>query len=421
MEDRSRIPLADHRDDAIALLGAHRRHRDEPVTEILLGRVCASDVRSRVDVPALDNSQMDGFAVVAADLRAPGEEVRLRAAAAIAAGQGVAGHVPGTASPIMTGAPIPTGADLVVPVEESAPGSFDALPAPGESIALRPAAVDAGRFVRRAASDTRAGDVILREGTVLTPARIAHLAACGVERVRTLAPMRALVISTGSEVRSAERSGGLLREGAAFDANGPGLAAALLEAGAEIAATATVPDDPEELRAAIGRLTAETGADLVVTSGGVSAGAYEVVRQAAELPGVRLSFPKVALQPGGPQGIGIIEIDGHRLPWLAFPGNPVSALLSLELIARPALGAPPRTMLRAPLRLEEPQSSPVALEQYRRARLLPSGEVRLVSGASSHLLGALALSDALVRIPVGVDMVHDGDMLETILLPGAGA
>lgn len=414
-----RIPLSDHRDDAVALLAAHRTREIVPVDGAALGRVAAADVRARTDVPAVANSQMDGFAVAAADLRGGGQEVRLPAAAAIAAGDGVRDHRPGTAAPIMTGAPVPRGADLVVPVEESGTGSFAALPGPGEEVLLRPAAVQAGRFVRPAASDTRAGDMILRAGTVLTPARIAHLAACGVDRVRVLAPMRALVLSTGTEVQGQGR--GALREGAAFDANGPGLAAGLRAAGAEVVGTGRVDDDPRQLLADIARLAAATGADLLVTSGGVSAGAFEVVRRAADLSGVRLAFPTLALQPGGPQGIGTIEVDGRRLPWLAFPGNPVSALLSLELIARPALGALPRTVLRLPVRLEEPAPSPRDLEQYRRARLLPSGEVRLVSGPSSHLLGALALSDALVRVPAGVDMVNDGDMLETLLLPGAGA
>ncbi|EWS81888.1 molybdopterin molybdotransferase MoeA [Brachybacterium phenoliresistens] len=413
-----RIPLADHRDDAIALLAAHRTREIVPVTGALLGRVAAADVRARTDVPAADNSQMDGYAVAAADLAGDGAAARLRLAPAIAAGAGVRDHVPGTATPIMTGAPVPRGADLVVPVEESGPGSFEGAPPAGEEIDLRPAVAAAGRFVRRAASDTRAGDLILREGTVLTPARIAHLAACGIDRLRVLVPMRALVLSTGSEVQDASTA---LREGGAFDANGPGLAAALVDAGAEVVGAARVVDDPAELLRTLECQAAATGADLVVSSGGVSAGAFEVVRQAAELPGVRLAFPKVAMQPGGPQGIGTVEADGRRLPWLAFPGNPVSALLSLELVARPALGAAPRTTLRLPVRLDEPAPSPRDLEQYRRARLLPSGEVRLVSGPSSHLLGALALSDALVRVPAGVDMVNDGDMLETLLLPGAGA
>src|SRR5690606_10027426 len=216
-------------------------------------------------------------------------------------------------------------------------------------------------------------------------------------------------LSTGSEVSSGvvpEEGAGKdtrveLAAGTRHDANGPGLAAALTEAGAEVVHRDAVPDDPAALLAHLRDQIMAHDADLVVTSGGVSMGAVEVVRQAAELPGAVLAFPTLAMQPGGPQGIGTLEVDGRRVPWLAFPGNPVSALLSCELIARPALGAPPRRRLRLPVRLEEPETSPPALAQYRRARVLPSGAVRLVAGASSHLIGGYAAADALAIIPVG--------------------
>src|SRR5699024_4128621 len=139
---------------------------------------------------------------------------------------------------------------------------------------------------------------------------------------------------------------------------------------------------------------------------------------AAAQDGVTMTFVTVAMQPGGPQGIGTLDLDRRRVPWLAFPGNPVSALLSCELIARPALGAPPRKRLRLPVQLEAPEPSPPALAQYRRARVLPSGRVRLVGGASSHLIGSLAAADALVLVPVGLDGIRDGDELETLLLTG---
>ena len=122
--------------------------------------------------------------------------------------------------------------------------------------------------------------------------------------------------------------------------------------------------------------------------------------------------------PGLRAPTGTLEVDGRRVPWLAFPGNPVSALLSCELIARPALGAPTRRRLRLPVRLEAEEASPEHLEQYRRARVLPSGAVRLVGGASSHLIGGYAAADALAIVPVGAAVVRDGDLLETLLIPG---
>src|SRR5699024_3903015 len=318
----------------------------------------------------------------------------------------------------MTGAPIPAGADLVVPVEESAAGRFD--PAGGEDAAaevtLDPTSVASGRFVRRRGSDTRRGDTVLRGGRRLTPARIAHLAACGVRDVEVAAPVRTLVLSTGTEVRNAGECA--LEPGSLFDADGPGLAAALTEAGAEVVHVGAVPDDADVLLEHVRAQVLAHDADLVITSGGVSMGAFEVVRHAASREGAMLAFPKVAVQPGGPQGIGTLAVEDRRVPWLAFPGNPVSALLSCELIARPALGAPARRRLRLPLQLEAEETSPPALEQYRRARVLPSGRVRLVGGPSSHLIGGYAAADALVVVPVGTGTVSDGDVLETLLIPG---
>lgn len=416
-----RIPLADHVTDATALLAETLGALPVPLGATAVGRVAAQELRSPLDVPAADVSQMDGYAVRAADLPAAGEEVTLPLGAMIAAGDLPGELAPGTARAIMTGAPVPAGADLVVPVEESAagrfvPGGSDGADGGVGSVVLSPLETAPGRFVRPRGSATRRGDTILREGQVLTPGRIAHLAACGAREVEARTPPRVLVLSTGSEVAPA---GGDPGPGRTHDANGPGLAAALAEAGAEVVATAAVPDDPALL---LERLHAElesTDADLIVTSGGVSQGAREVVRMAAEQADVTLAFPTLALQPGGPQGIGTLLHEGRRVPWIALPGNPVSALLSCELILRPALGAPPRRRLRLPLRLEDParpEPSPAHLLQHRRARVLPSGQVRLVGGPGSHLVAALAAADALVAVPVGTDLLHDGDLVETILL-----
>lgn len=434
MSGAQRIPLADHVADAVALLAAVRGTEVIPLDGRAAGRVAAAEQRSRVDVPGDDNSQMDGYALAAADLPGDGLAVTLPLGPMIAAGDAPGTLEPGTTRPIMTGAPIPVGADLVVPVEESTEGRFAPAAAPtaeltaattaaaaastaaAPAVTLVPASAASGRFVRTRGSDTRRGDTVLREGRRLTPARIAHLAACGMRDVEVVAPVRVIVLSTGSEVRTAGDEAPA--PGALFDANGPGLAAALTEAGAEVVHTGAVPDDPEALLAHLREQILALDADLVVTSGGVSMGALEVVRHASEHDGVTLAFPSVAMQPGGPQGIGTVEAAGRRVPWLAFPGNPVSALLSCELIARPALGAPTRRRLRLPLQLEAEEPSPVALDQYRRARVLPSGRVRLVGGASSHLIGGLAAADALVLIPVGTESARDGDELETLLIPG---
>src|SRR5699024_5312415 len=219
MSDAQRIPLADHVADAVALLAPVRGVEVVPLDGRAAGRVAATAQRSRVDVPGLDNSQLDGFALAAADLAGPGEAATLPLGPMIAAGDAPAALAPGTARPIMTGAPIPAGADLVVPVEESAAGRFD--PAGGgdaaAEVTLVPTSVASGRFVRTRGSDTRRGDTVLREGRRLTPARIAHLAACGVRDVEVAAPVRTLVLSTGTEVRTAGE--GTLAPGTLFDAN----------------------------------------------------------------------------------------------------------------------------------------------------------------------------------------------------------
>ncbi|MCT1998459.1 molybdopterin molybdotransferase MoeA [Brachybacterium muris] len=451
-----RTPLSEHVADAVALLAAVRRTERIRVGHEAVGRVSAADRRAAVDVPGHDNSQMDGYAVATADLdeltgaaAVPDAGLTLPLAPTIAAGDPPADHRPGTAAPIMTGAPIPRGADAVIPVEESEAGRFagEQHGAPAHTVTLRPATTEPGRYVRRRGSDTHHGDVILREGQVLTPARIAHLAACGVTDVEVIAPVRTIVLSTGSEVTAApadpaaptapDAAGSAathLPDSATFDANGPGLAAALTAAGAQVVHVGSVPDDAEQLLATLRHLVTTHDAELIVTSGGVSMGAFEVVRHAASRSGVTLTFTSVAMQPGGPQGIGTLDLpadspeapdapDGHgapgrRIPWLAFPGNPVSALLSCELIARPALGAPDRLRLRLPVQLDADEPSPPALAQYRRARVLPSGQVRLAGGPSSHLIGGLAQADALVLVPVGTDTLRDGDLVETILLPG---
>ncbi|MGP5050094.1 molybdopterin molybdotransferase MoeA [Brachybacterium alimentarium] len=424
MTAAERIPLADHVADALALLAPVRSGAVLPLGALAVGRVARVDARSRVDVPGHDNSQMDGYAVCTAHLEAAltaDGSAAMQRGPMIAAGDAPGTLHAGTARPIMTGAPIPQGADAVIPVEESAAGRFepgrDGEPEGSENgtVTLAPVSRDPGRYVRRRGSDTHAGDTVLRAGQVLTPARIAHLAACGLADVEVESRLRVIVLSTGSEVAV---PGASPVAGGVFDANGPGLSAALTAAGAEVVHCAAVPDDAAALLSRLRALVDSYDADLVVTSGGVSAGAFEVVRDAAGSAGVTMAFPKVAMQPGGPQGIGTLDLPARRVPWLAFPGNPVSALLSCELIARPALGSPPRTRLRLPVGVELPEPSPLALEQYRRARLLPSGRVRLVGGASSHLIGGLAAADALVIVPVGTDMVHDGDMLETVLIPG---
>ncbi|RGE21116.1 gephyrin-like molybdotransferase Glp [Leucobacter sp. wl10] len=389
----------------------------------LAGRVSAGEVRAAFPLPPFDNSQMDGYAVRAADLSgASGERpVELPVGYATAAGDAPLVHRGGTASPVMTGAAMPRGADAVVPVEATRGGRFPSLvrgvDAAGGTAAPRErpagtvvfdAPVVCGAFVRARGEDLEADAVVVRRGARLSPARIGALAAAGVVEVLVRRRPRVLVCATGDELAA---RGGRLLPGRIHDANTPMLAALLRSAGA-IVRTTRCADRPEALRALIER----TGdADLVVTSGGISAGAFEVVREA--LAPLGAEFASVAMQPGGPQGLGLIERSGGAgpLPVLCFPGNPVSTALSAELFLLPALreaAGLPGERPRERRALAHDVSSPPRKLQLRRGRVAPDGAVS-VTAPGSHLLGDLADADVIVEIPVGVSRASAGTIVDT--------
>jgi molybdopterin molybdotransferase len=366
-------------------------------------RVLAADIPSRIDLPPFDNSQMDGYAVRAAEA-VPGAE--LRVAARIPAGHGVDLLAPGTAAPIMTGAPIPDGADAVIPIEAATPDYFQPEhEAATVSFAER---VDAGTFVRPRGSDLAAGSLLLAAGTALGPAQWGVLAASGITEVPLLRQLKVLVLSTGDELTLA---GHPLGAGHIYDANGTSMAAALAGAGAHVPDALVVRDYAPLLREVFEDRDREV--DLILTTGGVSAGAYEIVRDVFEDAGVE--FTTVAMQPGGPQGLGIAKIGRFSAPVIAFPGNPVSALVSFEVFLRPVLRqlhglSPDRRSWRAPL--ASALDSPPAKHQVRRGVIGADGQVELVGGASSHLLHSYAASTVLVHVPVGVAHLDAGDMID---------
>jgi molybdopterin molybdotransferase len=358
-----RRPVEPLRVDPARIAAEPERHRR---------RVLAVDVVAPLDLPPFANSQMDGFALTAADAARTGD-LDLAVVDPIPAGRTGPTLRPGTSAPIMTGAAVPEGAVAVVPVEQAEPSTF---PAAGSSTrVVLPGPVAEGTFVRAAGSDVAAGSVLLPAGTVLTPARWGVLAASGLASVEVVRRPRLLLVSTGEELAD---PGSPLAPGTIHDANGASLTAALV--------------------------------DLVLTTGGVSAGAYEVVRDAFETAGV--VFGHVAMQPGGPQGWGTLTVHGRALPVVCFPGNPVSALVSFEAFLRPPLQAAtgvgsPRSHRTAPM--GESADSPVGKHQLRRGRLDVDGRVVLVGGPSSHLLAAHASATVLVHVPVGVDRLDEGD------------
>ncbi|RKN41620.1 gephyrin-like molybdotransferase Glp [Streptomyces hoynatensis] len=396
------------------------------------GCVLAEDVTVPAPLPPFDNSSMDGYAVRTADVEGASEEfpATLTVIGDVAAGAGVLPTVgPGQAARIMTGAPVPPGAQAVVPVEWTdgglGGGPADAMapastPHGAEVRVHRPAT--AGAHIRSRGSDAAAGTLALREGTVLGPPQLGLLAAVGRATATVTPRPRAVVLSTGSELAA---PGQRLAPGQIHDSNSYMLTAAAQAAGAVAYRATAVADDAATLRAALEDQLAR--ADLVITSGGVSVGAYDVVKEALDLES-GVEFRRLAMQPGKPQGFGLIG--GGRVPLFALPGNPVSSFVSFELFVRPALramaGHAPGTLHRprvtARLAAEAPVRSPAGRRQFLRGTYLPPapgaapGSVRPVGGSGSHLIAALAQADALIEIPENVTEAAPGDELTVLLL-----
>jgi molybdopterin molybdotransferase len=384
-------------------------------------RTLAYDVRSPTDLPPFDNSQMDGYAVRRAELvgASPDAPARLVVDGQINAGDGISELAPGTAAPIMTGAPLPAGADAVVPIERAIPDHFRSAEGPtgtqdGRTVEFA-ASPAADEYVRRRGSDIAEGGLLLPAGCALGPAQLGVIAATGLTRVDVLRRIRVLLIATGHEIRE---PGTALEPGQIYDSNSAVLSRALIDSGCTVVAWPCRSDDAADLLHIVEK--AAPTADLVITVGGVSAGAREVVRDALGPLGVE--FSHVAMQPGGPQGLGLITTGKSGgepqkdLPVVTFPGNPVSALVSFEVFVRPILrrlagfARAERETLRLPL--AEAVESPAGKHQVRRASIDPDGRVRLVGGASSHLLHSYAASTALVHLPVGLGHADAGDPVD---------
>ncbi|MCX4823729.1 molybdopterin molybdotransferase MoeA [Streptomyces sp. NBC_01142] len=399
------------------------------------GCVLVEDVTVAVALPPFDNSSMDGYAVRTADVAGATEEFPavLTVIGDVAAGSGGLPTVgPGQAARIMTGAPLPPGAEAVVPVEWTDGGTGG-----GAATTMRPAGeapegasgevrvhrpVEARAHVRARGSDVQAGDLALEAGTVLGPPQIGLLAAIGRGTVRVRPRPRVVVLSTGSEL---VQPGEELGEGQIYDSNSFALCAAARDAGALSYRVGAVTDDADTLRATIEDQLIR--ADLLVTTGGVSVGAYDVVKEALssvgdeDVPGSGIDFRKLAMQPGKPQGFG--SIGPEHTPLLALPGNPVSSYVSFELFVRPAIRAlmgledVRRPTVRAVLKADKPLSSPSGKRQFLRGAYDPEpGSVTPVGGSGSHLIAALAHADCLIVVPEADTSVEPGAEVEVVLI-----
>jgi len=384
----------------------------EPIELTLLdsqGLLLAENVVTDVALPGFDNSAMDGYAVRAVDTRDASAEdpAVLPVVGDVAAGaKSRSGMGPGLAMRIMTGAPIPAGADAVIALEETDRGVA--------RVAIHRSVVS-GEHVRRAGEDLQAGAPALGAGAALGPQQLALLAAIGRDRVVVRPRPRVLVISTGSELIEVGHRAAF---GEVTDSNSYLICAAAKDAGADSRRVGIVPDDHAKLLDVLE--TQLLRADILITTGGVSMGAFDVVKEALSELGT-VEFTRVAMQPGKPQGFGHL---GNRVPIFCLPGNPVSALVSFEVFVRPAirklLGK--RNLQRATVQavaLERAQS-PEGRRQYRRGVLHREAtggySVSLVGGAGSHLIASMASSNCLVVIDEEVTEVVAGSRVTVMPL-----
>lgn len=378
--------------DTVRLLSA------EPVWfQDAVGRVLAEPVVAAHDVPSFANSAMDGFAVRASDVSAPGavlsilEDVAAGQVSTVAVG-------PGEATKIMTGAPMPEGADTVVRVEDTEEDD-------GKVRILSSTAM--GTSVRPPGGDVTAGSTVFPAGTRLSAAHVGVLATIGVVEPVVAHRPRVAVMSTGDELVPPET--GELGPGLIRDSNRPMLLALVAEAGAEAVDMGRVPDDADSLRAALGQAAAE--ADVIVTSGGVSMGEYDVTK-AVLRDEANVEFYPVAMKPGKPQGFGTIG----GTPFFGLPGNPVSVLVSFEQFVRPALLAMQgATALLRPrftgIAGEDFESDPEK-EEFIRVGFVDDDSpptVAQTGGSGSHVLSGAANADAFAVLGVGVSDVRKGD------------
>ena len=378
------------------------------------GRTLARDARAAVDAPPFDSSAMDGFAVRSADVDAATSTspARLHVVADLPAGATADPALgPGEAARIMTGAPVPTAADAIVPFEDTAGGLADSLSE--ISVLAPPRAV--GAHIRRRGEEGRLGDVIVPAGTCLGPMQLAALASAGVDRIAVAARPRIVVVSTGNELVPA---GSPLRRGQIAESNAAMIGGLATQAGAVVVRAVHVDDDGAALTALLHDISTNTDhIDAVVFTGGVSAGAYEVVRTTVR----PMSFGPVAMQPGRPQGFGVATLaDGRSTLLFGLPGSPAGAAVSFEVFVRPALlalqGRAPydRAVLR--MRAAEGWRAARGRRQYRAVTVDRTDPAKWSAAPVAPGAVRLGAVDGYAIVPPGVDVVAPDDLVDVVLI-----
>ena len=384
------------------LVADHCEHRTEQIPiEQALGHTTSADIIAAFDSPRFDNSQMDGYAVPTAD------GGTFEVAATIPAGTSPE-LLAGKAAPIMTGAAVPADVAAIIPVEKATPAEFLES---GETISLP--ATEPGQFIRVQGCDVAAGSTIIPAGTTISAAAVATMASQSILEVEVFSPARMLICTGGAEIKAAEVADA---QGTATipDANAPMLRAMAYGAGIEVVGHVATNDDPAALKTALTDAIENRQPDVVVTSGGISAGKFEVVRQVLESSDSGANAPAAAWfghvdqQPGGPQGCAVF----NGVPVICLPGNPVSTLVSFRLFVAPVLGhVPPDSGAQ----LANPATGITGRDQFRRGRVEfcsdGSTVAHITGGSGSHLITQAVEATHLIRIPAG-DKLDAGSVVQ---------
>ncbi|HEY6219766.1 MAG TPA: gephyrin-like molybdotransferase Glp [Gemmatimonadaceae bacterium] len=398
------MPLSVEEASALTLQSVKALSEEEMKIADAAGRVLASDVRSEIVLPPWDNAGMDGYAVRAADFETATLPLTLPVKGTIAAGSRSPGTLPElSAMRIMTGAPLPANADSVIRIEDTDRGT--------EQVVINDTR-DLKRNIRYRGDELAVGDVVVRAGSAIGPAQIGLLASVGAARIRTHRIPRVAVLASGDELVDLDRFADVKNGHAIVSSNSYSIRAAIAAAGATVADYGIVRDDP---RALGNRINAAKTSDLIITTGGVSVGAFDYTREVVRQLGGEVLIDRVRMRPGAPLAFGLIG----GVPWLGLPGNPVSALATFELFAKPIIrrlrGERSIFTLPVPCVTADPIELVAPLTHFLRCVLAPDDDgdlvARLTGSQSSAQLSSMALANALLIVPPEMTTVRVGERL----------